>query len=591
MENSGEYSYLYHELPALLEALAQTDHCLVYTDTLESRDTYLIVSNALANDATRIQEIIHYCTVSPCELHGEESSPGRYALIMTIPPEYFQWDGAVLEIPMDIQEIYAKMGRIRLIAEQPNCLPDCKRIFLDCLRGLNISVAVLQRINIQSVNIQHQRMKRTAHRLCQAFIHGATEIRRRTVGEANRCDLIQSAYNFSVEYAQRIIRHMEHKARQSLSRRMCQLAVNWVTFVSEDCDHEDRKTFRWAMNALEFAMSATRGQQILLMDEEEFSQLRIMVAGCMSLLITHVDVHGARSSFEARAAELERRQALEDAMITEVASDKGPRKPLSRSRSMAIMHSPDITSAINTAQPGQNPTNTSGALIEVDEDTSNDALINFMQIESEFSTISSMISHGNGMYHGAETSLMYVRDEWLRQLKELELRRARQQQQNHIIGRVLDDDRPEDRDLVFLASSSSNISLRWQQGKYIGGGTFGSVYIAINLESGELMAVKEVRFQDASSLSAMYKSTRDEMTVMEMLDHPNIVSYYGMEVHRDKVYIFMEYCQGGSLTALLENGRIEDENVVRVYTVQMLRGAAYLHANNIVHRDIKPDSK
>ncbi|RKP04777.1 kinase-like domain-containing protein, partial [Thamnocephalis sphaerospora] len=65
---------------------------------------------------------------------------------------------------------------------------------------------------------------------------------------------------------------------------------------------------------------------------------------------------------------------------------------------------------------------------------------------------------------------------------------------------------------------------------------------------------------------------------------------YGMEVHRDKVYIFMEYCQGGTLTALLEHGRIEDENVMRVYTAQMLRGAAYLHSNNIVHRDIKPDN-
>jgi serine/threonine protein kinase len=64
------------------------------------------------------------------------------------------------------------------------------------------------------------------------------------------------------------------------------------------------------------------------------------------------------------------------------------------------------------------------------------------------------------------------------------------------------------------------------------------------------------------------------------------------EVHRDRVYIFMEYCENGSLGALLDHGgRIEDEVYVVDYAYQLLSGLAYLHENNIVHRDIKPDSK
>jgi mitogen-activated protein kinase kinase kinase len=158
------------------------------------------------------------------------------------------------------------------------------------------------------------------------------------------------------------------------------------------------------------------------------------------------------------------------------------------------------------------------------------------------------------------------------------------------LGRVLDNSKPEDRTLVFLASSSSNISIRWQQVKFIGAGAFGSVYSAVNLDNLTVMAVKEIKFQELSGLPNLYAQIKDELSVMELLHHPNIVEYYGIEVHRDKVYIFEEFCQGGSLAALLEHGRIEDESIIQIYTMQMLDGLAYLHGQGIVHRDVKPDS-
>jgi mitogen-activated protein kinase kinase kinase len=176
-------------------------------------------------------------------------------------------------------------------------------------------------------------------------------------------------------------------------------------------------------------------------------------------------------------------------------------------------------------------------------------------------------------------------------IEEVEGQRAVVGTEFRIVGRVLDTEKPEDRSLVFLASSTSNISIRWQQGRFIGAGAFGSVYLAVNLDTGTLMAVKEIKFQELSGIPNLYSQIKDELSVMEMLHHPNVVEYYGIEVHRDKVYIFEEYCQGGSLAASLAHGRIEDERIIQVYTMQMLEGLAYLHSRGIVHRDIKPDSK
>jgi mitogen-activated protein kinase kinase kinase len=113
--------------------------------------------------------------------------------------------------------------------------------------------------------------------------------------------------------------------------------------------------------------------------------------------------------------------------------------------------------------------------------------------------------------------------------------------------------------------------------------------VAFNLETGTPMAAKEIRFQEGANLTHL-KQVQDELEVMQMLHHPNIVEFYGMEVHRDRVFIFEEYCGGGDLGAVLANGKIEEE-VAQLYTLQIIEGLEYLHSQGVVHRDIKPDSE
>ncbi|KAJ3155098.1 Suppressor of Sensor Kinase (SLN1) [Geranomyces variabilis] len=196
-------------------------------------------------------------------------------------------------------------------------------------------------------------------------------------------------------------------------------------------------------------------------------------------------------------------------------------------------------------------------------------------------------SRGSGGYHG-DTFLQRKQKSWLNAIEQLEEERYSRAQANRLVGKVLDSRNVVDRNLSFLASTSSSISLRWQQGKFLGGGSFGSVYMAINLETADLMAVKEIRFTDVTSLDALQRSIKDEMNVLQLLHHPNIIEYYGVEVHRDKLYIFMEYCPHSVANLLEHGGRFGDEQVTKVYSKQMLRGLEYLHEKGIVHRDVKP---
>lgn len=176
---------------------------------------------------------------------------------------------------------------------------------------------------------------------------------------------------------------------------------------------------------------------------------------------------------------------------------------------------------------------------------------------------------------------------WMDKIEELERSRHDHQQEVRQIGKVLDSTKIADRNISILARASSSISLRWQQGKFLGGGSFGNVYLGINLETEDVMAVKEIRFSDVTNLDKLQQSITDEMDVLRLLHHKNIIEYYGVEVYRDRIYIFMEYCPF-SLSGLLERGRITNENLTQVLTHQMLMGLKYLHEKGVVHRDVKP---
>jgi len=510
-ENSTDFSISLRRngLEHLYSRLIETGHFLVYTASIEHDGIFLIASPSLYNRPQDIQSILGTC------YHAEEmqEDPTNPYILVLRPENQIPWDGRQVDANIREPSTDVKVGHLRLIADgSQSRLANARLAFLESI-DMHLDMVVEQRSNLKKVNLKLTEIKRVVYKLSNLIMDSVEIVRKQTKGLECH-ELIQTCFVFATEFGQRSLLYMDRNRKQMNNIKLTKLALDWVSFVCDDCNATDRKTFRWAVIALEFAMVMTQGQHILALGEDEYSRLRAKVAGCMSLLISHFDIMGARSTIAAQA-EKQRIEAL------------------------------------------------AGQFRKMD--------------------MSRMLDD--------EESARYVREQRLEQLAELDDERKEKEAERQALGRVLEESNEADRSLTYLSSSASNVNMRWQQGQFVGGGTFGSVYAAINLDSGHLLAVKEIRLQDPSLIPTIAGQIKDEMNVLEVLDHPNVVSYHGIEVHRDKVYIFMEYCSGGSLAGLLEHGRIEDETVIMVYALQLLEGLAYLHESGIVHRDIKPESE
>ncbi|XP_036988986.2 serine/threonine-protein kinase PAK 4 isoform X2 [Artibeus jamaicensis] len=119
----------------------------------------------------------------------------------------------------------------------------------------------------------------------------------------------------------------------------------------------------------------------------------------------------------------------------------------------------------------------------------------------------------------------------------------------------------------------------------IGEGSTGVVCIATVRSSGRLVAVKKMDLRKQQRRELLF----NEVVIMRDYQHENVVEMYNSYLVGDELWVVMEFLEGGALTDIVTHTRMNEEQIASV-CLAVLQALSVLHAQGVIHRDIKSDS-
>ncbi|BFG35251.1 hypothetical protein CerSpe_215250 [Prunus speciosa] len=121
----------------------------------------------------------------------------------------------------------------------------------------------------------------------------------------------------------------------------------------------------------------------------------------------------------------------------------------------------------------------------------------------------------------------------------------------------------------------------------IGQGTYSNVYKARDRDTKKIVALKKVRFDTSEPESVKFMAR--EITILQKLDHPNIIKLEGIATSRMQysLYLVFDFMLSDLTRVVSRPGQRLTEPQVKCYMQQLLAGLQHCHENGILHRDIK----
>eukprot|EP00485_Elphidium_margaritaceum_P009767 CAMPEP_0202704208 /NCGR_PEP_ID=MMETSP1385-20130828/16926_1 /ASSEMBLY_ACC=CAM_ASM_000861 /TAXON_ID=933848 /ORGANISM="Elphidium margaritaceum" /LENGTH=503 /DNA_ID=CAMNT_0049362181 /DNA_START=127 /DNA_END=1638 /DNA_ORIENTATION=+ len=118
----------------------------------------------------------------------------------------------------------------------------------------------------------------------------------------------------------------------------------------------------------------------------------------------------------------------------------------------------------------------------------------------------------------------------------------------------------------------------------LGKGAFGMVYKALDKRDGELVALKIMAMEGGEEIGSL----EQEVAIMQRCKSPYIVNFRGAWLKEENIWIAMEYCGGGGVLDIMRALKITlTEEQICVVLRETLRALEYVHAQKLIHRDIK----
>ncbi|XP_042416943.1 CBL-interacting protein kinase 23-like isoform X1 [Zingiber officinale] len=130
---------------------------------------------------------------------------------------------------------------------------------------------------------------------------------------------------------------------------------------------------------------------------------------------------------------------------------------------------------------------------------------------------------------------------------------------------------------------------KYELGRTLGEGTFAKVKFAKDVETGESVAIK-IFDKDKILRHKMVGQIKREISTMKLIRHPNVIRIYEVIASKTKIYLVLEFVDGGELfDKIARRGKLKEEEA-RKYFQQLINAVDYCHSRGVFHRDLKPEN-
>ncbi|XP_044070825.1 mitogen-activated protein kinase kinase kinase 4 isoform X5 [Siniperca chuatsi] len=590
LEVAADFS-ITNGVTCLLEALKKRNYVKVQIPGLEELQVF--VPCGLMDQRPLILQLLNAAAGKDCSKEPDEIAEDETYLLMskhgagdsTTDSDWAQWDGELLKLVPQVETVDTframKVENMLLIVMQSAHLVAQRKAFQQSMEDV-LTLSREQTSSQPLIASALEELKDEALQLCikistaidrveymftTEFEAEVEESESATLHQYYREAMIQG-YNFAFEYHKEVVRLMSGEFRQRIGERYIAFARKWMTYVLTKCESGRGTKPRWATQGFDF-LQAIEPAFISALPEDDFLNLQALMNECIGHVIgkPHSPVTGLY---------IAPRNSPRPVKVPRCHSDPpNPNLFIPNAEGFrgSSFHENDRLSSVAAELHFKSLSRHSSPTEDKEEPSYPKGDPNSVARRSW--ELRTFISQSKDTA-ARQSPMEAVR----RSIRKFEDKRYAVMKQRNIIGQVCHT--PKSYDNV-MHVGLRKVTFKWQRGNKIGEGQYGKVYTCINVDTGELMAMKEIRFQPNDHKTI--KETADELKIFEGIKHPNLVRYFGVELHREEMYIFMEYCDEGTLEEVSRLGL--QEHVIRLYSKQITTAINVLHEHGIVHRDIK----